>query len=683
MKKTITILSIILFITATAAAEKRPMTTDDALNIVRVGGAQITPDGQWVLYSKSELDWSKNKSETKYYMVSTEGGQAFQYIGQAGGSSFQFSPDGKYLTFRRTVEQKGQLFIMPTSGGEAVQLTKHKESVGSYLWSKDSTKIFFTANKPRTKEEEKNIKAGDDVIFVDEGPNGQNTGRWRFVYMFDIETKKETPVLEEDILLGGFDVSQDGKRLVFTAQFSNRRNDRNKTEIYMLTVGEKTKVRLTENQSPEGSVVWSPDGKSIAFTAADDKVWLNRNNKIWILDPDTKEYRLLSGGFEGSCGGLAWTPDSKSILFNGQQGANSNVFKIDANTGNIKKLTDVQGVLRVSSFSKDLSKIAYTFSDFDSPTDVYVTSTEEFKPVRLTDANPWIEKEILLADMKLIQWKSKKGFEIEGILHLPSGYQKGTPVPLILNIHGGPAGSFTNSFRASYHVYAGLGYASLSPNVRGSSGYTDKLREGNTVAQGDGIGMGDYWDLINGIDLVIKEGYADPNKLGLRGWSYGGILGGWTISHTDRFKAASIGAGVYDWTSEYGPGFNYDVRLWHIGGTPWENPEGYREQSTLTHVKNITTPTLLIHGMRDTTDTEGQSMMLFTAIKDIGKAPVRYMRVPREPHGFREPHHQRIRDIEEIKWMQKHVLGIDWTPWERKEEKKDDQKKEPEIKETR
>ena len=125
---------------------------------------------------------------------------------------------------------------------------------------------------------------------------------------------------------------------------------------------------------------------------------------------------------------------------------------------------------------------------------------------------------------------------------------------------------------------------------------------------------------------------------------------------------------MYDWTSEYGPGFNHDVRLWHIGGTPWDNPTAWRQQSALTHVKNVVTPTIIIHGQNDTTDTEPQSMMFFTAIKDIGKAPVRYIKAPREPHGFREARHQRTRDIEEIKWMQKYVLGIDWKPWERKEE---------------
>jgi len=679
MKKLMVTFVLFLFSIAVLSAEekgRRPMTTDDALNMVRVGRGLMSLDGKWVFFSKSELDWEKNKRKTKYYMISADGGDAFQYIGEAGGNSFQFSPDGKYFSFKRTVDKKSQIFIMRTAGGEAVQLTKHKNSIGSYKWSKDASKIFFVASEPRSKEEEKKYKAGYDVIFVDEGPNGQKEGSWRNLWLFDVKTKKETKITDENFLFGNFDISPDGEQVIFTARYSNRRNDEYKSEIYIINVSDKKKTRLTNNKVPEGSLAWAPNGKSFAYTAVDDKKWLNRNAKIYIMNPDTKEYRKISGKYEGSLRGLTWMPDSRTILFNGHQRTNSNLFKIDVFTGKLQQLTNVSGTLNASSFSRDKKKMVYSFSDFDTPSDLYVSSVDNFEPIHLTDANPWIQKEILLASMKVIKWKSKKGFEIEGLLHLPAGYKKGTRIPLILNIHGGPAGCFTNSFRASYHVYAGLGYTSLSPNVRGSSGYTDKLREGNTIQAGDGIGLSDYWDLINGVDYIIKERYVDPDSMGLRGWSYGGILGGWTITQTDRFKAASIGAGVYDWTSEYGPGFNFDVRLWHIGGTPWDNPKAYRQQSSFTHVKNVTTPTFLIHGMNDTTDTEAQSMSFFTALKDIGKAPIRYIRAPREPHGFREPRHQRTRDIEEIKWMQKYIQGIDWKPWERKEEKKEEEKKE-------
>ncbi len=674
-----TLTGLILFAMNPLLAEekqRRPMTTDDSLNIVSISSVLLSPDGEWVFFSKSELDWEKNKRKTKYYKISAQGGEDFQFIGEAGGSSFQFSTDGKFLSFKRTVEKVSQIFLMPTWGGEGVQYTKHKNSVGSYKWSPDSKKIFFIAKKQRSKEEEKKYKAGEDVILVDEGPNGQIAAQWQNFWVFDIETKKETRITEEEMLIRDFAVSPCGKKIVFSARFSNRRNEGYKSELYLINIEDKKKVRLTNNNAPESSVTWAPDGKSFSYIASDDKKWLNRNAKIYIMNPETKEYRLLSGKFEGSIRGVTWTRDSKYILFNGQQRTNSNLFKLNVSTGECSQLTDVSGTLQVRSFSKDRTRMVYTFSDYDSPSDIYMTSVAVFKPVRLTNVNSWVEEELLLASMKVITWKSKRGFEIEGLLHLPAGYKEGVQLPLMVNIHGGPAGCFANSFRASYHVYAGLGYASLSPNVRGSSGYTDKLREGNSIQGNDVIGKGDYWDLMNGVDFVIKQGYADPDRLALRGWSYGGILGGWNITQTNRFKAASIGAGVYDWTSEYGPGFNYDVRLWHIGGTPWDNPDEYREQSAFTHVKNVSTPTFLIHGMKDTTDTEAQSMLFFAAIKDIGKAPVRYIRVPREPHGFREPRHQRIRDIEEIKWMQKYVTKIDWNPWVRKEEKKEEKEEE-------
>ncbi len=664
--------------TEAAPQGPRPMTVDDALDMVSVGGGLMSPDGEWVLFSKGELDWGENERKTKWYMIPATGGEEFEYIGEEGGSAFQFSPDGRYLALARSVDGKRQIFWMRTAGGEATPLTEHETAVSSFKWSDDSTKIFFSATDKRPEDESTMFDEDEDVIFVDEGPNGQNRSYWSNLWVFDIETREETKLTDEEFILGGFDVSPDATHVAFTARYQNRRNDADKSEIYILDIASGEKKQLTDNSAPESVAEWSPDGKMFTFGAGDDQEWLNRNNKIWLLDPTLGEHRILSDQFEGSPRGGVWTPDGRYLLFSGQQGTNTNLFRMDAETGDFEQLTDFEGSMNVSSWSADRTKYVYSLSDYKTPSDLWVGSIDGSDPVRLTHANPQIEN-LQLAEMRVIRWQSSDGMEIEGLLHLPVGYEEGATVPLMLNIHGGPAGSFGNGFRASYHLYAGLGYASLSPNVRGSSGYTDHLREGNTVARGDGIGYGDFQDLMTGVDKLIEDGIADPDHMGVRGWSYGGILGGWTITQTDRFKAASIGAGVYDWTSEYGPGFNNDVRLWHIGGSPWDNPEGYREQSALTHVANVVTPTLLIHGINDTTDTEQQSMMFFTAIKDIGKAPVRYIKFPREPHGFREPKHQRIRDIEEIKWMQQHVMGEEWTPWERPEkeedEKKDDEEK--------
>ncbi|HJO03580.1 MAG TPA: S9 family peptidase [Acidobacteriota bacterium] len=694
MRKTLFTLLVGLLAATGAAAqdtgttqEPRPMTVDDALDLVNVGNGVMSPDGEWVLYTERTLTWDDNKYETKAYMVPSSGGEVFQYVGEGGGSDFKFSPDGEYLTFKRSVGGKGsaasasggggpsaggpggpsatqQIFFMRTRGGEAVALTEHPTSIGTYLWSHDSKRIFFVADDERAEDDRKEMEKGDDAIFVDEGPNGQNRGQWSNLWAFDLESREEEQLTEERFLISSFDPSPDGKWAALSARYFNRRNDADKTELFLLDLTSGDKTRLTENQAPEGGVLWAPNSSQFLYGAADDSAWMNRNTKLWLMDAELAEHRKISGSFDGEIRSPSWTPDGRYVLFAGTEGTRWNVFRLDVESGDVEAITNLDGVVGGLSFSADRTRFVYGYTDFDSPTDLFVGTVENFEPLQITDANPQLA-DMSLTDMRLVQWESHDGVEIEGILHLPPGHVDGTAVPLMLNIHGGPAGVFSNSFRAMYHIYGGLGWASLSPNVRGSCCYDDYLREGNTFARGDGIGFGDFQDLMTGVDALIEQGIADPERMGVRGWSYGGILGGWTITHTDRFKAASIGAGVYDWTSEYGPGFNNDVRLWHIGGTPWDNPEAWRNQSALTHATNVTTPTLLIHGMNDLTDTEQQSMMFFTALKDIGRAPVRYLRFPREPHGFREPRHQRRRDAEEIRWMQEHVLGQEWSPAER------------------
>ena len=649
------------------AQERRAMTTDDGLKMVSVGNALMSPDGEWVLYSRSELNWDDNKRETTYHMIPAGGGESFQFIGKAGGSGFQFSPDGEYLSFRRAVDEVQQIFVMRTNGGEAVQLTKHKTSVGTYQWSEDSDRIFFVADEPRSEEDEKEHKKGDDAIFVDEGPNGQRESHWNNLWVFLIEDEKESQITKEDFRIGSFNVSPNTKRIVYTARRENLRNQQYLAEIFLLDLEDSTTTRLTNNRAPEGRLIWAPDGVHFAYRAVSDTDWEQNESKIRVMNADTKEHRLVSGEFRGSISQMAWTPDSRAIFFGGRQGTNSNLYRLDVRSGKVDQITDVVGTMRVGSFSKDRTKMVYSYQDFDTPSDLYVSPTNDYGPTRLTDANPSIETDFLLANGAVIRWRSTDGLEIEGILLLPESYRRGTRMPLLLHVHGGPAGAFSNSFRSSYHVWAGLGYAQLLPNVRGSSGYGDTFLQGNY----QDIGGGDYRDLMSGVDYVIEAGYVDPDQMGIRGWSYGGILGGWTITQTGRFKGASLGAMVSDWPSEYAPGFNHDVHLWYIGGTPWENPEAWRQKSALTHVTNITTPTLLMHGINDRTDTEPQSMMFFTAIRDQGRT-ARYIKFPREPHGFREPRHQRTRDIEEIRWIQKYVRGIEWTPWVRpqKDEKK-------------
>ncbi|HSR70287.1 MAG TPA: S9 family peptidase [Acidobacteriota bacterium] len=664
---------------AAETADKRPMTVDDIFRMTDVVSPLLSPDGEWILYGRRTVDWDENESKTTYWRIPWQGGEAYRFIGEEGGSSFAFSPQGGYLAFLREVgegkDRKRQIFIMRTRGGEAVQLTKHKTSVGRFLWGRDESRIYFQADDARPKEEEAEIKKGADAIFVDEPPNGQGRDQWNNLWMIGLDDKEEKQITDERHLISSWDISPDGSRLVYTARSENRRNQQYLAEIYLHSIQDGLRTRLTDNQAPERGVQFAPDGRRVLYSAPDDQEWELRNDKIWVIDADSKEYRMVSGAFEGNMGDVEWGPEGDFIYFSGLQRTEDALFRLDPVSGALEKLLDVDGVMSSVSYSADRSRIAYVFEDHDTPAELYAASLTQASSRELTDHNAWVEEELLLSDMKVVNWKSTDGLPIEGLLHLPPTYQEGRRSPLILHIHGGPAGVFTNNFDARVHIFGGLGYAQLQPNVRGSSGYDDELLRGNM----NDIGGGDYQDLMTGVDYLIEQGIADPERLGVRGWSYGGILGGWTITQTDRFKAASLGAMVSDWTSEYGPGFNHDVRLWYIGGTPWENPEGWRQKSSLTHIANVETPTILFHGNNDRTDTEGQSMMYFAALKDRG-IETRYIRFPREGHGIREPRHFRTLVVEEVRWMQRYVLDDpDWQAWQRPSEKKDEEKDEPEV----
>ncbi len=666
MKKNILCKIFILFCLSPLYSQKanlRPMTVDDALNMVRLGNVQMSPDGERVFFSKSELDWEKNKRKTQYFMIPASGGEAVRYIGDAGGSSFQFSPDGKYLSFKRTVEKNSQIYIMSLGGGEAMQLTHHKNSIDSYKWSLDASQIFFTAEEAIGKEEKKEYDLGDDAIFIFEGPNGREEARWRNLWVFNISSKEEKRLTNEELIINNFDVSPDGKRVVFEATKQETDNFFFLSELYLVDVGNPNPVCLTNNNAPESNILWAPDGKTFIFHAPSDQDFDLTHGYLWIMNPDTDEKRKLENPRQGNISSLAWTPDGENLLFNETRRTDLNLHQINIKTGKITDITKVKGTLRILAFSKDRTKMVYSYSNFDTCPDLYVSPVGKLDPVRLTDANPWIKKEILLAKSDIIRWNSKDGMEIEGVLYVPKNSEQGTKLPLIVTIHGGPPGRFANRFRSVFHIFAGLGYASLGPNIRGSDSYGDDLL---CALQGD-VGGGEYDDVMTGVDYLIEKDIADPERLGVRGWSWGGILGSWVITQTDRFKAASLGAMVGSWTAESGPGLSYDLKLHYIGGAHWINPEEWRKVSSLWYVKNVTTPTLLLHGSEDVVSTPGQAMMFFNALREIGKAPVRFIKFPREPHGFREPRHQRRRDIEEIRWMQKYILGIDWKPWDRKD----------------
>jgi dipeptidyl aminopeptidase/acylaminoacyl peptidase len=660
------------------AQSTRPMTVDDVIDLVQVSSPRISPDGRRVLYTVSELGaWKDNKRVTSIWIADADGSNARRFLANEKDRAPAWSPDGRSVAFLSSRDAAGggrdaeagdgaaQIYVIPVDGGEASKLTDHKGAIRSFEWAKDNASIVFLAAHAKPDADKSREKAGDDAIVVDEGANGQERGDFSELWRIAIADKTERAITHDDALfVESFRVSPDASasRIAVVYRRENTRNGQYHAEVGVVDAATGALTAVTHNNAPEQNVQWSPEGKLLSYLAPSATSWDLAEEKLWVVPAEGGgEPRKLGGSVAGAIGQYAWSADGRSIVVGAAARARGAVYAINVATGAVTPIASGDWAGRLESVSTDGKRGVAVVSTPATPGEVVLIDLTTGKRTAVTHANPKFGG-FALSQFKAITWKSKDGLEVEGMLWLPADYKPGTRLPLILSVHGGPAGAWDVSFRGINHVYTGLGWAVLEPNVRGSSSYGDALLRGNMKD----IGGGDYQDLMAGVDALIAGGIADPDHLAIRGWSYGGILGGWTLTQTSRFKAASLGAMVADWTSEYAMGFNHDVRLWYIGGAPWESAESYRRQSSYTHIAKVTTPTLLLHGERDTTDTIGQSMMYYQGLKDRG-VPARFVRFPREPHGFREPHHIRIRDVEEIAWLMKYARGIDWKPPERKD----------------
>jgi len=674
-----------VLVSAGGAQSRRAMTVDDVINLPQVSAPRISPDGRRVLYTLSELGkWKDNKRVTSIWMVDADGSNARRFLAHEKDRDAAWSPDGRFVAFLSTRDaasgsrdgDKGsdddlpQIYVIPVDGGEATKLTDHKGKIRQFEWTKDSAAIVFSAERAKSDARKADEKAGDDAIYVDEGANGQERAEFSELWRIDVADKVEHQITHDDrLLVEGFRVSPDARRIAVVYRRENERNGQYHAEVGVVDASSGELKAITHNNAPEQNVQWSPEGRLLSYLAPSDTSWELAEEKLFVVPAEGGDPRKVAGTFDGVIGQYSWAPDGQSIVFGASVRARGAAYRVTVSNGSVTRVAGGDWSGRVESVSHDGARGAAVVSRPDAPGEVTVVDLVTGRLIPVTHVGRAIG-EFALGQFKSITWKSKDGVDVEGMLWLPADYTPGTKLPLLLSVHGGPAGAWEVSFRGINNVYTGLGWAVLEPNVRGSSSYGDALLRGNTKD----IGGGDYQDLMSGVDKLIADGIADPDHLAIRGWSYGGILGGWTLTQTTRFKAASLGAMVTDWSSEYAMGFNHDVRLWYIGGTPWESADNYRRQSSYTHVAKVSTPTLLLHGERDTTDTIGQSMMYYQGLKDRG-VPVRFIRFPREPHGFREPHHVRIRDTEEIAWLMKYARGVDWKAPERKDKDAEPAKK--------
>jgi len=575
-----------------------------------------------------------------------------------------------FISTRGTGEAaRPQIYLISPFGGEAEKLTDSKTGVNSFVWSPDSKRIAYVAQRPLTEAEEKKQKDKDDAQVVD--------ANFRFSHLWVIdanstasgsERAKATEIVKNDWVVSDPQFSPDGKRLSFTVNPTPKADDGQMSDIYIANSdGSGSPRKLHENEGPDNAARWSPDGKWIAFASRPAKKGLLGFANLYIISAEGGAPRSVAPNHDAPAPTVTWSRDGSTLYFSETHRTTSQIFSVPSAGGEVKTISSGDAILGGVSFARNADKIAFTRSDIQHPGDVYVSSLSNFNPAKLTDHNPQIN-DIALGRGEVIRWKSKDGREIEGVLVYPIGYEAGKRYPTIANIHGGPSGVWTQAFPGTHgnyaHIWAGKGWAVFLPNVRGSSGYGEKF----LMANYRDWGGGDYQDIQSGLDELVKRGIADPDKMGQTGWSYGGYMTAWTLTQTNRFKAVMVGAGLTNMFSMYSTNDLQRVLEGYFGAEPWDDLEAYwTKASAMAHIKKAKTPTLILHGANDQRVPIGQAQELYMGLKK-NEIPVQLVFFPREGHGLQEPRHQLDKMKREYAHFSKYVLGV-----EEKDEKKETQ----------
>jgi dipeptidyl aminopeptidase/acylaminoacyl peptidase len=620
-------------------AQPSAWTPELMMKVRPVGPVRVSPDGRRVAYAVTDAVMAADKSEyvTQIYAANADGSSPVQLtFGDKSSTNPQWSPDGSALAFTSTrKDNKSNLYVLRMAGGEAEPLTDVKSGVTNFDWSPDGKWIAFTMPDAKSEDEEKLTKGKDDWRWVDE--NLKMARLYVVAVQKDASGKREPRKLTAgDYHVGGFDWSPDGSRIVFTHTRTPKVNDWPSADVSVLEVSGGQLTPLAATPAAELSPVYSPDGKHIALVVSDNPPRWAQSGTINVVPAGGGAPRALAASHDGQPTIAGWSADAKRIYFTEARGTGTRIYALDVASNKIVDVNTTEEVLTGVSLNRSGRLLGFTAQASDRAPEAFVSPVDNYAPVQVSRANADIPR-LPLGKTEVVRWKSADGKDVEGLLTYPVNYRPGTRVPLILNVHGGPAGVFQQSFIASRGAYpvaafAAKGYAVLRPNPRGSSGYGTEFRRANLKDWGGG----DYQDLMTGVDRVIEMGVADPERLGVMGWSYGGYMTSWIITQTKRFKAASAGAPVTNLMSFTGtadiPSFIPD----YFGGQPWEIIDIYRKHSPMFNVKGVVTPTLIQHGEADDRVPVSQGYELYNALRVQG-VPARMLVMPRQPHGPNEP----------------------------------------------
>ena len=703
---------------------RRAMTLVDLLEVPRLSEPQLSPDGRQVLYVLAEADWEANRAISHIWRADTDGGNTVQLTrGEEGETSPRWSPDGDlvaFLTARGTADS-AQIHVLSNQGGEARQLTNHPTAVSTITWSPDGGAIYFLAADEKPPEQQAREAERDDVYAFEE--NFQHRHLWTVT----ASTGATARVTEGDYSIIDYDLSRDGKRLALHRAPNPVLEYRDASEVWVMGADGSDPQRLTTNNVPESGAQVSPDGSRVLFLSrSNERFEKYHNSNVFLAPAGGGPARVLAPDLPYELSDAAWSVDGDAVFAVVNMGVHSELFRLDAATGEAEQLTDGRHSIGAWQLQAAAGRHVLTLRQPDNPGDVWLLGTGAgATPTRVTRVFDYLSEDYRLPRQEKVEWSGVDGVTVEGLLFYPLDYEEGRRYPLVIQTHGGPQASDKFGFgasRNSIQVLASLGYVVLQPNYRGSTGYGDTfLRDmvggyfknahldviagaDHLIAAGlDGERMakmgwsggghmtnkvitytnrfkaaasasdmvGGYFknahlDVIAGADHLIAAGLVDGERMAKMGWSGGGHMTNKVITYTNRFKAAASGAGAANWISMYAQSDTRSQRTPWFGGTPWQvdaPTDLYWEHSPLKHVSNVTTPTIFLVGEDDLRVPMPQSVEMHRALKSLD-VPTHLYVAPREGHGWRELRHQLFKMNVELDWFERHVTGRPYV-WER------------------
>jgi dipeptidyl aminopeptidase/acylaminoacyl peptidase len=615
------------------------LTPEASLNLHSISDLQFSPDSSRVAFVVTEPPKGERRAR-HIWLYEKESGTVRQFTFSAKDeSSPRWSPDGKQLAFLSNRDDQQQIYVMRADGGEAAVVTKGKRSVHSFAWSPDGKQIAYLAPDAKSATEEKRDKDKDDARVVDK--NDKQPRLW----LLTLATNDAKALTDTKWEISDLAWLKTGDRLVVSAT-DHPESDQETHRIFSISIPDSSRRLIFAPHGPFHELQVSPDGATVSYVGS--RVDGPSPHDLMLLDIEKRATRNLTGAsLDRAISEYRWMKDGSMLALYADGFRNK---LVGFSPEGMSKDPSNPPVGNVNAFAvSSAGDVAFAGQSATTPPELWLWDQKD-SPRQVSHLNDsW--KQFTLSAPEFYKYKSFDGLEIEAALLKPAGAEGKSKLPLIALIHGGPTGNWQDSIEVWGQLLAARGYAVFYPNIRGSVGYGQKFIEMN---RGD-WGGADFKDVMWGVKDLIDRGIADPTKLGIGGWSYGGYMAEWAITQTNDFKAAVSGAGLSNLISEYGSEEHPSYDEWFYG-VPYESDSlvKFLNSSPFTQLKNAKTPTLILQGETDTTDPPDQSQQLYRGLKHYG-VETELVMYPREPHGFREEKHLLDRLNRILAWYDAHL----------------------------